>query len=113
MARLEIGRTLEDEKKRAETLLDDQHRNIALGAVFHLRKTVEARRQLAGERSSLIEREAKMRGVHPRVLAAQIDGLAKADEDRELARIAAKQEIRKAESKQRVYEILLSLGIKV
>lgn len=112
MARVTIGRNLDEEKLRAEEQIDRFYRAMAANAVFYTRKTVEARRVLAGERSELIEGEARMKGVHRRVLAAQIDGLARAEDQRELARIAAKQEIRKAESKEAIHGILTRLGVR-
>ena len=113
MARVEIGRDITAEKNRAEELIDEFFRKIAQNAVFYLQKTGEARRVLAGERSSLIEKEAAMRGINKRVLAAQIDALARATEEQELARVGIKQQIRAAQSKSQISEILNSIGIKV
>lgn len=113
MARAEIGRTVEQEILLAEEKIDQYFRNIAVNAVFYMRKTAEARRVLAGEKSELIAEEAKLRGMKPMELAQQIVSLAEQDDFREITRIKAKQLLRSAKTKAEVAAVLATMGIQL
>ncbi len=106
--RITIGPSLDAVKRQAEDAVD-----AAIGQPLdrYTAKVVEARRVVAGEKSTLLSAEAALRGVKVEQLAQSILEKRAADDDLELQRVKTKLAIRKASSEARIRKIMKKNGI--
>jgi len=111
MARLDLGPTLEQFRTMAEAAVDKHFEPVRMRMALYTRKVVEARRHLAGEPSSMLNREAQRKHIKADDIARQIVAFAEADEQSEDDRIALKLKIRKALTPLKIRKLLEQSGI--
>lgn len=111
MARLELGPNLEQLREQAEGAIDKHFEPVRLRMALYTRKTMEARRHLAGSPSPMLNKEAQRRHIKADDIARQVVALADADEATEDDRIALKLKIRKALTAEKIRRILSQSGI--
>ncbi|MBA1157747.1 hypothetical protein [Microvirga mediterraneensis] len=111
MARLELGPNLEQLREQAEGAVDRHFEPVRQRMALYTRKTMEARRHLAGSPSAMLNKEAQRRRIKADDIARRVVALAEVDEATEDDRIALKLKLRKALTAEKIRKILSQNGI--